>query len=97
MTQLSLALDRVQERSMNWYSDCFDFALDNFSRLPKQFTSEDLIQLYRDANLPEPLETRVWGAVMVKLKRGRLIKPIGFSKYKNPNGHCKPSTIWEKV
>lgn len=95
--QLELALDRVTDRTFNWYEDCLTFALNNLQKLPGQFTSEDLIFLFNESGNPKPLESRVWGAVMKELQKRKLIKSIGFVKYRKPEGHCKPSTLWERT
>jgi hypothetical protein len=36
----------------------------------------------------------VWGAVVARLQKDGKIVHAGYSKYRNPKGHCKPVNMW---
>lgn len=96
--QLQISLDQVQDRTINWYRDCLEYALkfiENESTM--DFTSEDLIYFYEKEGNPKPAEKRVWGAVIRELKSRKLIIHHGYTTYRNPLGHCKPVNIWKVI
>jgi hypothetical protein len=90
------AIDLVQSGSNNFFTECLQFA-STYLVFIDRFTSEDLIEAYRLTGKPQPLETRVWGAVVRRLVRDGLIRHDGFGTYKNPTGHGKPVNIWKRV
>lgn len=97
MTTTTQAIDLVQEGVRNWYCDILSYSKKWIATTKLDtFTSEDIIESYRKAKLPEPSEVRVWGAVMRALAREGFIKKAGFREYKNPAGHSKPSRVWKK-
>ena len=77
----------------NYYNECYRFSL-NFIKKNKFFSSEDLKEAYLLANKPQPSEPRVWGSVIVEIKKQGLIKKGKMSTYKNPVGHGKPINTW---
>jgi hypothetical protein len=94
ITQEAIALTQFPKD--NHYSECYNFALEFIERT-NTFTSEDLKKAYSASGNPIPKEPRVWGSVILKLRRLGLVKHYGLTTYKNPNGHNKPCYIWETV
>ena len=90
------AIDMVMEPAGNFYRLCFKFAK-NWIKEQNQFTSEDLIAAYTQFRMPRPSEPRVWGAVMVELKKAGLIRHAGFARYQKPEGHGKPVNVWRVI
>lgn len=91
------AISRAESGRFNFASICYLFARRSVLRRKNKFTSEDIIKAYHESGLPEPSELRVFGAVMVRLKKEGLIRHAGFGKYKGDQGHCKPTNIWKRA
>jgi len=87
-------LNKVAKAPNNLYNNCYEFAT-KFIVGKGTFTSEDLIEDYILKGNPEPKEKRVWGAVIKKLSKNKLIVHHGFCKYRNPLGHGKYSNVWK--
>ena len=87
------AIASTQFPQTNYYSDCYNFAMD-FIEKNYKFTSEDLKRSYAASGNPQPDEPRVWGSVILNLRRDQLIRFHDVVKYKNPKGHGKPCYEW---
>lgn len=92
-TTTQQAIASTQFPQTNYYSDCYNFALE-FIKTHYKFTSEDLKKAYAASGNPQPDEPRVWGAVIANLRRDQLIKFDSIVKYQNPVGHGKPCYKW---
>lgn len=90
-------LQQVSDNPKNHYPQCLEFAQSWIKSAVRTFTSEDIIAAYKKANEAQPAEPRVWGAVIRHMSDKGLIKGMGWSEYRNPKGHCKPSRIWKTV
>lgn len=91
------SLQQVSEAKQNYYTKCYHFALSFVRKQKEEFTSENIRQAYELQNEQIPHEPRVWGAVMRSLSQGELIRFKGYTKYKSPLGHAKPSAVWESL
>ena len=87
------AIIAVQFPQTNYYTQCYNFALE-FIKTHYKFTSEDIKKAYAASGNPIPDEPRVWGLVILNLRRGQLIRFQGVVKYQNPKGHGKPCYEW---
>ena len=87
------AIASTQFPQTNYYTQCYNFALE-FIKTHYKFTSEDIKKAYAASGNPQPEETRVWGAVIVNLRRYELIRFDSIVKYENPIGHGKPCYKW---
>lgn len=92
-TTTQQAISSTQFPQTNYYSDCYNFALE-FIKTHYKFTSEDLIKAYSASGNPQPDEPRVWGPVISSLRRDQLIKACAVVKYQNPAGHGKHANQW---
>jgi hypothetical protein len=87
------AIDTVQKNNEEYYELALNLSVKWVSERFKPFTSEDLSEhLY--LILGQPKEPRVLGAIIVYLKKQKLIKHNGYTTYKKKQGHGKPSSIW---
>lgn len=86
-------LEQVKKPDLNHYEKCLQFAM-NWINRKDVFTSEELINDFKEQTEIEPKEPRVWGAVMRELSNKGLIIPVGYTTYKGKQGHGKPTRMW---
>lgn len=88
-----IAIDKVRDNNKEYYLRALDFAQSFVKMQMRPFSSEDVKTVFYKLN-EEPRESRIWGAVMRELSRDKLILFHGYQAYRNPSGHCRPSTVW---
>lgn len=87
------AIETVKANNEAYYDLAINFAERWIDDRIKPFTSEDLsANMYLVLGIPD--EPRVLGAVMIYLKKQKLIKHFGFVRYKARQGHNKPCNQW---
>jgi hypothetical protein len=89
-------LNQVVLPKENHFDTCFFFALGFIQVAEKEFSSEEIIEAYKSAPMPEVSEKRVWGAVIKRLKKEGAIEWHSFGVYHGKQGHGKPINIWRK-
>lgn len=87
------AVARVRKNQSEYYLKAYDFAKKWVNETFKPFTSEDIKAAFYEGN-EKPNEPRVWGAVISSLRDEGLIFFHGYTRYKAPEGHQRPSTQW---
>ena len=90
-------LNQVIQPKENYFDVCFSFALEFITTRCEPFSSEDIIEAYKASGMPCVNESRVWGAVVKKLKKYGHIKFHSFGIYHGKQGHGKPINIWQKA
>jgi hypothetical protein len=63
----------------------------------REFTSEDVRELLRRWEVPEPANMRAMGPVMRRLAAAGAIVPAGFRNYKSRKRHLAPSQVWRST
>lgn len=91
--QTNIAIDKVQSGNYEYYLRAYGFSLDFVKIQFRPFSSEDIKEAFYKLN-EEPVEPRVWGAVIRELVKEKLILHNGTGIYKNPKGHGRPINIW---
>lgn len=89
-------LNQVVKPVDNYFENCLSFAEGYILAATTPFSSEQIIEAYKECDLPQVKEARVWGAVIKKLKKSGLIEFDSFGIYHGKQGHGKPINIWRK-
>jgi hypothetical protein len=61
----------------------------------KPFTTDDV--LLRFPSLEDVREKRCFGAVMMKMSRDGIIRPVGYSGSSRVVSHARPKMVWVKA
>lgn len=91
------AIEQVKDNNKSYYLTAYGFAADWVKNQFDTFSSEDLKEDFYKAGHPKPSEPRVFGAVINELKKNKLIKFHSYQSYRNPAGHCRPSSVWISI
>lgn len=91
------AIDQVRDNNIVYYENALSFATDWVKNQFKPFTSEDLKNAFYNAGNTPPAEPRVFGAVIRKLSKDKLISHNGYKKSNNPTCHSRPQSIWISI
>ena len=90
-------IQQVADGKYNFYDECLAFAENWLKAQTSVFTSENLIADYNKTNHAAPKEPRVWGAVIKKLSKNKLITLVRYEAYKKSSGHGKPCAVWART
>lgn len=89
-------LNQVVKPVKNHFDECMDFASRFVIEASSPFCSEEIIEAYKTAGLPDVKESRVWGAVVKSLKKKGMIEFDSYGVYHGKQGHGKPINIWKR-
>jgi len=88
------AIESVKNGNINYHIKALGFAIEWVKIQMKPFTSEELKNAFYALGNEPPGECRIWGSVILELKKLGLITANGFRKSTNPICHGRPQTIW---
>lgn len=89
------ALDSAERLNDGWANQAFIF-LRNYIKAHNTFMTED-VRKAAEGIVPSPPSERAWGGIIVRAKKERLIRRIGFQSVTNPKAHCTPAAVWGRV
>ena len=97
MNQATLnAINSTTFKPQNHFGDLLTFAMEYIYTVDK-FTTEQMRFEYENTYQVQPVEQRVWGAVIMQLRKFNLIHAVGLSKSQNKQAHSRPIYVWEKI
>lgn len=88
------AIEIVKQGNLSYYHKALSFALEWCKIQMKPFTSEELKNAFYALGNDPPDECRIWGAVIVEVRKSGIIKANGFIISKNPICHSRPQQLW---
>lgn len=90
------AIEQTKESTRNWYDDLLKFAK-RWIKGKDKFTSEDIVAAWNKRHDYRPSEPRVFGAVMLQLKRDGLIRWVSYCRSKSTTSHTYPKSQWKSL
>lgn len=91
------AIESVKNGNKEYYLKALGFSIEWVKIQMKPFTSEELKNAFYALGNAPPKEPRIFGSVIVELKKLGLINSNGFRKSNNPVCHGRPQQIWLSV
>lgn len=88
------AIESVKQGNISYYQKALSFALEWCKIQMKPFTSEELKNAFYALGNNPPAEARIFGAVIVEVRKAGIIFPNGYKKSENPICHSRPKTLW---
>ena len=92
---IKLASDNAGQEWNDKALDCLIMYLGIINN--NKFTCEDFRQWISEDLLPPPPHLRAYGAVIVKAKKLKLIKHVGYATCNTPRVHSAISSLWSKI
>lgn len=90
------AVDHAEEVHDNWADKAFGFLKKYVGYTKTPFMTED-VRMASLQVVPEPPTKRAWGMVIVRAKRAKLIRHVGYKAVSNPRAHGTPASVWVRV
>lgn len=87
------AINSTIFKPANRFDSLLVFAMD-YVKLHKEFTTEQMRAAYSETMQIQPVEQRAWGAVIMQLRKFKMIKAVGITKSQNKQAHSRPIYIW---
>lgn len=90
------AINSAVSVDADWYDNAYSI-MQEFINLnnDKKFMCEDVRDFAKD-KITQPPTNRAWGAIILRAKKDKLIKPCGFNQVVNPKAHMANASMWIK-
>lgn len=89
------ALDSAEELNDGWANQAFIF-LRNYIKSNNHFMAEE-VRKASEGIVPNPPSERAWGGIIVRARKEKLIKRIGYQNVTNPKAHRTPAAVWGRI
>ncbi len=90
------AIENADSRIANWSISAYNLFLTYLKTVTQPFMAEDFRKFAESKGLETPLTKRAYGPIMVRAKKEKLIKSIGYSHTDNPIAHNNLAGLWVK-
>lgn len=90
------SLDTAERVKPGWSDQCYRFFKIWIKKQTKPFKVESFRESVRGV-INDPPSLRTFGAIVIRAKKDKLIKHVGYTQVDNPKAHKANISLWKRV
>jgi len=96
MNGISVAVLNADNHIAGWSDEAYRFMLAFLNTNNHPFVAEEVRADAEEKGLPNPPDSRAWGAVILRVKKEGFIEFAGYQRTTGKSSHRRPATMWRK-